>query len=339
MAGLEEAPEQTWRGRKLMQEIYQKVAEQYVAKINAVFESEETLKAEFAKTYSSLPFTRTDFWQPIIHGMFRDVWFEYGPVVKSEPQGHDKMVVMRIVHGLLDYNLFTQVLLNMQNYLGLGYDLSAVGKDLAEVKDKWAKDAKLDPWKPGSKMIKTAATFEENAYNRVLSMQRAKKIIEDFSGGTSFRVSPKGSTPAFADSKNISMIGVGGDHYLRTLPTLQPYYFTWDTTPTMAEPIPDPFGMRKEPGLVFGAPGIPYPFVSKSGGEILQEVLFARKIMYEVFWDVDITQKQCIQIPRINSVLVVTQKPCPELRATVARLQKQWPALGFVEGARDGSRS
>jgi hypothetical protein len=320
-----------------MQEIYQKVAEKYVEKINAVWETEETLKAEFEKNYPSLPFTRTDFWQPIVHKMFRDVWLEYGPAVKSEPQGYDKMVVMRVAHSLLDYNLFTQILLNMQNYLGVGYNLNAVGKDLAEAKEKWSKEAKLDPWKPGSKMVKTATTFEETAYNQILSMQRAKKIIEEFSGGTSFRVSPKGSTPAFADSKNISMIGVGGDRYLQTLPTLQPYYFFWDTTPTMAiaamnilEPLDKP-GVK---GMVFEAPGIPYSFVSKSGGEILQEVLFARKIMYEVFRSVDITQKQCIQIPRINSVLVVTQKPCPELKIVVERLQKQWPVLGFVEGAR-----
>lgn len=322
-----------------MQEIYKRVAEQFVTKINTVFETEESLKTEFEKNFHAISFTRTAHWQPIVHKMFRDVWLEYGPEVKGEPTGYDKMVVMRLVHPILDYNLFTQVLLNLQNYLGLGYDLREIDKDLTVAKEAWPKEAKLNPFVPGGKMIKQAAAFEEIAYNNILSMQRAKKIIEEFSGGTSFRVSPKGSTPAFADSKNLSMIGVGGDKYLRTLSTLSPYYLTWEITPKMAEVIPDPLGMRKEPGLVFAAPGIPYPFVSKSGGEILQEVLFARRIMYEIFQGVDITQKQCIQLPRINSVLVITQKPCPELKIVVDKLQKQYPMLGYWEGARDGSRS
>lgn len=318
-----------------MQEIYHKVAEEFVKKINDVFESEATLKMEFEKNFSTLSFTRTDHWQPIIHKMFRDVWLEYGPVVKSEPTGYDKMVVLRLVHGMLDYNLFTQILLNLQNYLGIGYSLDEVSKDLGAFKEMWSKESTLDPWALGSKMVKAAATSEEKTYNTILSMQRAKKIIEEFGGGTSFRVSPKGSTPAFADSKNISMIGVGGDKYLRTLGTLAPYYFTWDQVPTMA--IPAPSISESQPGakgMVFEAPGIPYSFVSKSGGEILQEVLFARRIMYEVFRGVDITQKQCIQIPRMNSVLVVTQKPCPELQIVKDRLLEQYPTLTFHEGIR-----
>jgi len=318
-------------------EIYQRVAEKFVSRVNEVWSSEETLKAEFEKNLPSIPFTRTDHWQPIVHKIFRDAWLDAGPEVKSEPTGYDKMMVMRLVHPLLDYNLFTQVLLNLQNYLGMGYDLNTINKDLTLAKTDWPKDAKLDPFKTGSKMVKQPSAFEEIAYNNVLSMQRAQKILSEFSGGTSFRVSPKGATPAFADSKNLSMIGVGGDKYLRTLGNLSPYYITWDVAHKMAIHNMNVLDPRdgKVQAMAFDAPGIPYSFFSKSGGETLQEVLFARKIMYEIFWAVDITQKQCIQLPRMNSVLVITGKPAPDLKVVVEELQKRWPGvLTFWEGAR-----
>lgn len=315
-----------------MVEIYQRVANKFVERIHEVWNSEETLKAEFLKNFPHLPFTRTDNWELIVHRLFRDVWLEAGPEVKGEPTGYDKMVVMRMVHPKLDYNLFTQVVLNLQNYIGMGYAVADAEREILELKSKWPKDAKLDPFKPGGKMVKSASSFEEIAYNNVLSTQRAHKIISEFSGGTSFRVSPAGSTPAFADSRNISMIGVGGDKYLRALSTLSVYYITWESAPEMARLDAGP-GFPN--GLWFWAEGIPYPFVSKSGGETLQDVLFARKIMYEVFWGVDITQKQCIQIPRMNSVLVITGKPAPDLKIVVEKLHKQWPGvLSFWEGAR-----
>jgi hypothetical protein len=320
-----------------MTEIYQRVAERFVGRIHDVWASEETLKSEFEKNFKAISFTRTDHWQPIIHYIFRSVWMEAGPEVKGEPTGYDKMMVMRLAHSRLDYNIFTQVLLNLQNYVGMGYAVEDAEKEIADLKDKWPKDAKLDPFASGGKMVKAASTFEEIAYNNILSTQRAHKIIADFSGGTSFRVSPKGSTPAFADSKNISMIGVGGDKYLRTLTSMLPYYITWETAPrmtTLAENILVP-GVSGVQGMAFSAPGIPYAFFSKSGGEILNEVLFARKIMYEVFRGVDITQKQCIQIPRMNSVLVITGKPAPDLKIVVEGLEKRWPGvLSFWEGAR-----
>ena len=298
------------------------------------------MKGYFLACYPSLTFTRTDFWNTIVHKIFRDAWLESGPVVKAEPTGYDKMAVMRLAVGMLDYNIFSQVLLNMQNYLGIGYDIDTAQKDLAAARETWPKTARLDPFKPGATMVKKATAAEDVAYNTILSMQKCVKIVSEFSGSTSFRVSPKGSTPAFADSKNISMIGAGGDHYLRTLPNLCPYYLTWEVAPMMAIHASNVLEPSKEGirAMIFEAPGIPYSFVSKSGGEILQEVLFARYLMQRVFKTVDITQKQCIQIPRMNSLMVVTQKPCPELNREVEVLKKQYP-ISFWEGARGESSS
>lgn len=322
-----------------MQEIYQAVASTFVRIVKGVWESEETMKGYFMACYPNLTFSRTDWWNILVHKMFRDAWLESGPAVKAEPTGYDKMVVMRIAVDLLDYNIFSQVLLNMQNYLGIGYDIKAAQKDLDDAKATWPKTAQLDPFKAGATMVKQASDVEGKSYNQILSMQKCIKIVTAFEGGTSFRVSPKGSTPAFADSKNLSMIGTGGDKYLRTLPNLCPYYFTWDAAPSMAVHSSNILEPGK-PGIqaaVFDAPGIPYSFFSKSGGEILQEVLFARYLVKRVFKAVDITQKQCIQIPRMNSLLVITQKPCPELTAEVAVLKEQYPEVQFWEGIRGDS--
>ena len=314
-----------------MQELYRAVAANFVHRVNNIWESEESLKAEFEKCFPKLTFTRTDYWNVIVHKIFRDAWLEAGPAVKSEPTGYDKMAAMRIAVNMLDYNIFSQVLLNMQNYLGIGYDLTAVKNDLLEVEKEWPKESTLKPFQAGATMVKKASTQEEIAYNTVLSMQRAAKIVAAFEGGTSFRVSPKGSTPAFADSKNISMIGAGGDKYLRHLPSLFPYYFMWAAAPTMANLT---LGIGNDEKFFSAQPDISYFFYSKSGGEILQEALFARKLMSEVFKTVDITQKQCIQIPRMNSLMIVTQKYCKELTDLAKRLQAQYPGLEFSEGVR-----
>jgi len=132
------------------------------------------------------------------------------------------------------------------------------------------------------------------------------------------------------------MIGMGGDKYLRTMPTLKAYYITWDLVPTMAVHAlnilePGRVGVQ---GHVFEAPGIPYSFVSKSGGETLQEVLFARKIMYEIFRDVDVTRETCIMVPRMKSILVVADVVAESLHKSFERLKAQWPMLQLTEGPR-----
>ena len=334
-----------------MQEIYQRVAELFTAKINSVFESEASLEAEF-KRFFALPapevspeelfksvaaqfkkapegveFSRTDHWASIIWGILEDAWLEAGPEVKSMPTGYDKLMILKLAHPLLDYNIFTQVLLNLQGYTGMKYAVGDAQKELAGIKGSW-KHPKLDPFAPKAKKIKEAKTTDEQKFNNLISQVRAVNLIAQFDGQVSFRVSPKGSTPAFADSRNLSMIGVGGDKYLRVFPNLKPFYIAWapGTTPKIA---------KLDSGLnMFFADGIDGWFVSKSGGEILNEVLFSRKIMYEVFRDFDITKETCIMIPRMNSVLVVTAVDGDHIKKTFERLKAVYPVLELYEGAR-----
>jgi len=325
-----------------MNEMYQAAAQYLAARIDAVFTSEKTLEDLFKSFYPSLEFDRTDHWAHVIEMLINEAWDLKGPVVKSNPTPIDRLQIIRALHPLLDYNLFTQVLLNLQGYTGFYYMTGDAEKELIRMKENWkAKQYKSDPFAPKAKMHKQAATEEEVEFNNVLSTQRALRIITQFTPQISFRVSPKGSTPAFADSRNISMIGVGGDKYIRTIPALKTFYITWDQVPMMAYmkpgdslPIAPGSGAAPTAGITFVAEGVPYPFVSKSGGEILQEVLFARKIMYEIFRNVDTTKETCIMVPRINSLLIVANADGTSLRSAFEPLKQKYPMLNLVEGVR-----
>ena len=310
-----------------MQEMYKQVAQDFADRVNVVFESETTLEDEFRRNFSLIPFDRTDHWAGIIYDMFRQSWLNKGPEVKSEPTGYDKLAMLRELHGLLDYNLFTQVLLNLQGYTGMAYQTGPAEKEIIRLKETWPKEFKLDPFAPKAHMIKraTVVTDEQKRYNEVISTLRSLRIISQFTPQVSFRVSPRGMTPAFADSRNISMLGEGADKYLMTIHSLGAFYVTsTKETPAMAKYVPS---TTNPPGVIqFEAPGIPYPFFSKSGGEVLHDVLFSRKIMYDIFGDVDVTHETCIMVPRMNSILVVADRYGVSLKKAVEKLQIRYPA-------------
>jgi len=105
-----------------------------------------------------------------------------------------------------------------------------------------------------------------------------------------------GSTPAIADEQNLSMLGVGGDRFLSLPPALTAFYVTWDETPNLLTPR----GEGK-----FTHYQIPRTFFSKSGGEMLNSVLYSRQIAAQVFAFSD-PNKYTVVLPRINSVLVIS---------------------------------
>jgi hypothetical protein len=322
--------------------VYDRIAKTLADRVNAAFESEATLEAEFKRNYANLPFDRTNFWQGIIYNMLREAWYESGPGVKTEPTGYDRLATLRELRGLLDYNLFSQVLLNLQTYNGMGYQSLKADKEIERLKEEWkAAGFKLDPFAEKAKMVKQAEAVseEQKRYNTVVSSLKALRIISQFNPQVSFRVSPKGSTPAFADSQNLSLIGEGGDRYLRTLPTLAVWYVTWTVRPALAYFVPPATApsvpAKPDPrGMEFRAEGVPYPFFSKSGGDILQDVLFVRRLVWEIAGDVDPTQENCTLLPRMNSILAVADKYGISLKKSVERLQKQFPTLSLVEGPR-----
>lgn len=322
-----------------MQEVYNRVAHTFAERIHEIFLDEASMQAEFSKSFTHLAFDRTDHGSTLLYKMFRDCWYACGPEIKSEPTAYDRLFVCRKLYHLLDYNLFTQVILNLQTYTGMAYMTGDAEKDMENLKEEWPKDSKLNPFEPKAKMVKNAATDEEKQHNNILSTLKSLKIISQFTPQVSFRVSPIGMTPAFADSRNVSMIGIGGDKYLRTLPNLKAFYIHWapGVTPPMTKSVlklAGDFAPHPDNRLEFKADEIPYPFLSKSGGEILNEVLFSRKVMAEVFAAHDITAEMCIMIPRMNSVLVVTDQYGLHLKTAFEKLKKAYPMLELSEGSR-----
>lgn len=312
-----------------MTEMYKLVAQKYAERINEIFASEDKLKECFQSYFKALEFTRTDHWQNLLRLELTKVWYEHGPLVKSQPVSHDVLEILQHLQGFLDYNLFSQVLLNLQSWTGWGYSVPDAKKELDALRAKY-EGKEPSPFAPKAKMARETVTPELQAYNFDLSSMRALKIISEFSPMNSFRVSPKGSTPALTDSRNLSLLGMGADKYVRSVPGLQTYYITWNvgSTPQMLE-------TTTEPG-VFKAKGIDYTFQSKSGGETLNDALFSRMIATYIY-------KVCrpqIVLPRLNSVTIVATQ-ASNVRAAFEELvaDNRLTGLPTVLEFHEGSRS
>ena len=180
-----------------MEPIYRAVAARLAEKINAAFESEESLKRFFESRLPGLPFDRTNHWMGLIYSILRDAWMEAGPAVKAEPTGYDKLKILQHIHPLLDYNLFTQVLLNLQGYTGMAYMTGDAEKEIVRIKDAWPKDAKLNPFEPKAEQIKTAVTEEDRMYNNTLSTLRSLRLISQFTRKFLFGSALKARRPHF----------------------------------------------------------------------------------------------------------------------------------------------
>lgn len=277
------------------QAIYKRVAIEYARRIKDIFQSEATMEVFFKETFKMLEFTRTDHWRGLLGKLLTDVWFEKGPEVRSVQTPYDQEQILDHLYGLLDYNLYTQVLMNLQKYLGFAYNTAEAKKQLDSL-EAFYKDKEKSPFVSRATMVKNATRFDDLRYNNDLSALKALRMIEKFGMANSWRVSPIGSTPAFADSLNVSMIGAGGDKYLVTIPGTRVYFISWPATPGIIIP--------QEDGS-FKTPGIEYSFISKSGGEILNEVLFSRWVTSHVYGAVR-TANVKVLIPRMKSVQIVT---------------------------------
>ena len=310
-----------------MDQIYQRVTEVFAKRIDALFETEDTLKEAFTTLFPGLPFSRTDQWGGIIYKVFRDAWLEAGPEVKGEPTGYDRFAALNKLHRLLDYNLFTQVLLNLQPYIGFAYQSKDAEKDIERMKSEWPKESSLQPFEPKAKMVKEASTEMDKVYNHTLSTLRFLRIIAAFTPQISFRVSPKGSTPALVDSNNISSLGVGADAYLKVLPGLKAFYIHWVPGTSPVWTVPESDGI-----IVNGITG--YLFHSKSGGEILGEVMFSRSVARDVVAAHDLRTETCIVLPRMSSVMVVTDEYGFKLKKEFEKLKAIYPMIELSEGIR-----
>ena len=278
--------------------IYDRVAKEFAARIERHFESEESLQKLYAKYFTALPFDRTAHWNTVLSRELKEAW-KVGGFAGANPTTFDERAILRALSGLLDYNLFTQVYLNLQPAGLLAYGNTDAVKTLEGLQAKWAGKSP-SPFDAKPKMFKNAAKQEEVAYNYDLSEIKALKIISGLTNARSFRVSPKGVTPALTDSENLSMLGVGGDNYLLKYPGFRAIYYTRDAAPDFLE-----VDTKSPTEPKFRSPFIKYPFTSKSGGDILRAALFARMVAYRAYLNQP-EDATFVILPRMTSVLVVT---------------------------------
>ena len=310
-------------------DMYARVAHAFAARMHDIFQSEETLKAAHEKHLKMLAFDRTQHFNTILSRELQECWKAHGPAVKSPMTDWDFRAIMRNLANYLDYNLFTQVYLNLQPALLAPYATHMQQADMEGLKKKYeGKTPSIFDAK--AKMVKSASTAADMEFNMDLSTLKALKIASSITASRSFRVSPKGSTPALTDSENLSMMGIGGDRYLNIPDGFTAWYVTWDFAPNM---LLDAGKGSQGHSAFYALGGIEYPFESKSGGETLNAVLFARMVTHRLFEDLapDFT---LMFVPRMTSVLMLTNAPLDRVQQAFVNLRTSFSGLELYEGQR-----
>lgn len=300
-----------------LSDMYHRVAEVFASRIEEMFSSEESLKAAHNKHFPALPFDRTERWHLTLHKELQAVWRQHGPAVTISMTAADCGHVLRRLATLLDYNLFTQVLLNLQDWHLLRYRVTDAESIMSKLEGKWA-GRKPSPFDPKAKMFKAAGnenlSIELNEFNQDLSRIKAMQIIAKLGPGRSFRVSPRGSTPSLVDSENLSMLGVGGDPFLIVPPGMAAFYLTWETAPEV---------VTVEEDGKFHSPLIPYPFTSRSGGETLNSVLAARLLTSALYAFLP-PEANSVMLPRMTSLMLLTDADRSLVEEFVSLASKGW---------------
>jgi hypothetical protein len=303
--------------------IYDRVAKHLAARVNTIFASEASLQAAYEDFFPGLPLDRTMHWDLVLRRELVRCWEQRGPEVKGGITLFDENYILNCLAYQLDYNLFTQVMLNLQPSSWLRYRSGDAEVTIEQLRSKW-EGRSPSPFEAKPKLVKTAATEEEIEYNRDLSTLKALKIVSALAFTRSFRVSPKGTTPALTDSENISMLGAGGDQFLTPPPGLRAFYFTWESTPYIIE--------RAQGENRFHAESIGV-FESKSGGDVLNSALFSRYIAFISYRSLG-AEVHKVLVPRMNSVLLLTNATDEQMEAVREAMTLQPCPIEIHEGVR-----
>lgn len=256
--------------------LYDAISAELVTEIKAIWKDEESMSLAYADLLHAEKtlFDRTDHAANLLRKILEKVWKNH--VTDYSPVAYDiEEITGRLLH-LLDYNLFTQVYPNLRAFT-LRYDSSAADKEVARALEMLPEELKKDFSNPKTKYAteeKIPDGMTRGYYNTVIAASKMGSL----NPFTSFRISPVGSTPAFADSSNFSGFSIYLDQFLESSdPNRRIAVLRW----TNGEVIDLSTGAESEPGVgvVTHFAGIDEPIVSKSGGPILSQVMFARKMM------------------------------------------------------------
>jgi hypothetical protein len=152
-----------------IQAIYNRVADWFANWVETTFETEDSLKAVWEEHHRTQPFDRTSNWNRVLFNELTKIWKTQGTGVEGATlTGFDRNEILKALADRLDYNLFTQVLMNLQDFGSLQYACSEAEVVTELLKEKWeGRKPSIFDAKP--KMFKEAKDDTEAEYNRDLA--------------------------------------------------------------------------------------------------------------------------------------------------------------------------
>lgn len=211
-------------------------------------------------------------------------------VVNPHPTRYDSKEW--IVNNVTDFNIASQLLLNIQEG-----SIPFRAKDLAAQVAEWEKEWKDRTDSPFEKKAKFLEGDDEaaKAHNRVLAGIRNNKILQDWAGSNSFRISPLGTTPALADLNNITSMSISG---LQRFCGARIHLLNHDA-------IMKQLQLQQTEDGGFIANGLIHPIYSKSGGDILFRALASRWISHQILT----RSHTAYLVPKYDSILLLGDLP------------------------------
>lgn len=251
--------------------------------VKEVWESEESMNQAYNELLHLSQFDRTKDASKLVSRLM-------SKTVNPHPTFYD--VREWVGKNVQDFNIASQILLNqMPGVVRFKTD------ELEKKVNEWGTEHKEEG--PFAKKAKFMDDQEPGAkeFNVKLAGIRNLKILKNWIGMNSFRLSPIGSTPALADFNNLSSISIHG---------LKP--FLYDDAKILLinhEAVTKRINLRQDDDGSFVADGLEFPVFSKSGGEIVTKALIARWVTNELLKDSLTTHV----FPKYDSLLVVGAVP------------------------------
>jgi hypothetical protein len=276
------------------EQLYHLISAEFAEEIKKTWASEESMAAAYASLChgEKVKFDRTIHAGNLVKQLLESMWSRH--ITDFKPIHYDITEILKDLIHILDYNVFTQVYQNLTPFV-LRYDSVAAAKAVEEAMAALTPDMKKDLESPKLKYAaedKVPDPMLRSHFNTVV----AAKKISSLSPYASFRISPFTATPAFADSANFSGFSIYLDQFLEA-PAMHVAVLRW--TAAEAKDLSIPTAPGEEAHIMFPDAGT---FISKSGGPILAQTMFARKMMRDLLLKFGFSY---IVYPRLFSLTVV----------------------------------
>jgi hypothetical protein len=268
--------------------MYSKAALRLAEKINTVWYSEESMAEWFKKTVH-INLDRTTRARMFVTKLVDECLAEEGMNTGSILSQDRKAVAKELAEVLGDFNLVTQIALNVQDG-SLSFDVSKMQEDLKEIEPSY-KSVEESPMAKKAK-YKPGVDETEKKFNLDLALLKNTKIASEMQkGASSYRISPLSKTPALADLNNLSNLSPLA---------IQPYLEGGELYMFDTGIVTRHFGLD-DSGPAITAKGLKFVIHSESGGDIVKKALASRYITSRLIFDPAIQHI----VPRYESVLIL----------------------------------